>query len=160
MAMVVSLHEFVGEMQLLTNETHAYINKLSGKIIMISDEDFEMAQEEDVGEISDWQNEVVEEAKMVLSSDDYLEIPGKFDIHEYQIMEKFCLSYSDAAIGGVLLEKIKGLGAFRRFKDTVYRYGIEEEWFKFRENAYKEIAISWLEENGLAYIDDLDVLSS
>jgi len=54
------------------------------------------------------------------------------------------------------LEKIHGSGAFRRFKDTIYRYKIEEDWFKFKDEAYKEIAIAWLESHGFAYADDMN----
>jgi len=51
---------------------------------------------------------------------------------------------------------IRGSGAFRRFKDLIYRYNIEEDWFKFKDEAYKEIAISWLESNGFGFTDDMN----
>ena len=88
--------------------------------------------------------------------DEYLKLQTKFDIHEYEIMERFCLSVADQKISNVLLNKIHGSGAFRRFRDTIYRYGIEENWFKHRDEAYKEIAISWLESHGFNYIDDMN----
>jgi hypothetical protein len=56
----------------------------------------------------------------------------------------------------VLLDKIRGSGAFRRFKDTVYRYGIEKDWFRFKDEAYKEIAVSWLTSYGFDYADDMN----
>ena len=77
-------------------------------------------------ELSEWRDEIVQDAKKVLSSDDYLEIPSQFDIHEYEIMERFCLSVPDVEISDVLLRKIRGSGAFHRFKNTIYRYGIEK----------------------------------
>jgi hypothetical protein len=55
------------------------------------------------------------------------------------------------AISTELLGKIHGSGDFRRFKDTIYRRGIEDQWFPFRQKAFEEIAIDWLEENGIAY---------
>ena len=42
---------------------------------------------------------------------------------------------------------IKGHGAFRRFKDTVYDFGLDKEWYEFQAEAYKRIAIKWCEEN-------------
>ncbi|MCC6568509.1 MAG: hypothetical protein IT315_04670, partial [Anaerolineales bacterium] len=54
------------------------------------------------------------------------------------------------------LGKIRGSGAFRRFKDTIYRYRIEEDWFRFRDEAYKEIAVSWLKSHGFAYTNDIN----
>jgi len=112
--------------------------------------------ESDVDELSEWPDEIAQDAKRVLSSDDYLEIPSKFDIHEYEIMERFCLSIPDVEISDDLLRKIRGSGAFHRFKNAIYRYGIEKDWFKFRDEAYSDIAISWLESKGLSYKDDLN----
>lgn len=39
-------------------------------------------------------------------------------------------------------------GAFLRFKDTIYRYGVEEGWFRVRDETYKENAVAWLEDHG------------
>jgi hypothetical protein len=72
-------------------------------------------------------------------------------------MERFCLSIQNERISDVLLEKIRGSGAFRRFKSTIYHYGIESDWFKYRDEAYREIAIAWLDDHGFAYNDDLNL---
>ena len=159
MALVVSLRDFVGEMQILSDEAHTYINKLTGELITITADDIAMTESEEQEDSFEWQDEIIQVTKNVLSSDDYLKIPSKFDIHEYEIVEKFCLSIPDESISEDLLGQIKGSGAFRRFNDMIYRYGIEKDWFKFRDEAYKEIAISWLEGNGFAYADDLKVSS-
>jgi hypothetical protein len=159
MTLVVSLRDFVGEMQLLSDDRHAYLNKVTGELLTISDDDITMAERPEEGELLEWEEEVVQDVKKILSSEDYLELPSTFDIHEYKIMERFSLSFPDEEISEVLLGKIRGSGAFRRFKDTIYRYDIEQDWFRFRDDAYKEIAISWLEDKGIAYTDDLNVSS-
>ena len=159
MTLVVSLRDFVGEMQLLSDESHTYLNKVTGEFIVIPDDDLRMAESDIADELLAWPVESMQDLKKVLSSDDYLELPSTFDIHEYEIIERFCRSFPDPEISDTLLEKIRGSGAFRRFKDTTYRYGIEQDWFRFRDDAYKEIAISWLEAKGIAYIDDLNVSS-
>ncbi len=166
MAVIVSLRDLVDELQTLSDESHVYLNKVTGKVISITDDDFAMVRnaEEDDGEItdnsseySDLETEFFQDVKNVLLlDDDYLKLPSKFDIDEYEIMERFCLSISDEKISDILLSKIRGSGAFRRFKDTIYRYGIEKDWFKFRDEAYKEIAIAWLERKGFAYSDDMN----
>ena len=156
MAVVVSLRDFVDEMQMLSDESHAYLNKVTGEIISITNDDFATVESgDDWSEYSDLEQDFFQKVEKVLSSDDYLELPSKFDIHEYEIMERFCLSIPNEKVSDVLLDRIRGSGAFRRFKDTIYRYGIEKDWFKFRDEAYKEIAISWLESNGFAYTDDM-----
>ena len=159
MAIVVSLRDFVGEMQILSGEAHTYINKLTGELITITDDDIAMSELDEQEDSFEWQEEIIQTTKKILSSDDYLGIPSKFDIHEYEIIERFCLSIPEESIRDDLLGQIRGSGAFHRFKDTIYRYGIEKDWFKFRDDAYKEIAISWLEGNGFSYTDDLKVSS-
>ena len=156
MTVVVSLRDFVGEMQTLSDDRHVYLNKVSGEFIMLFDDDLRMAESDIADELLEWPAEPVQDVKKVLSSDEYLELPSAFDIHEYEIMERFCLSVADEKISNVLLSKIRGSGAFHRFKDTIYQYGIEEEWFKYRDEEYKEIAISWLKSHGFDYIDDMN----
>jgi hypothetical protein len=45
------------------------------------------------------------------------------------------------------LNAIHGPGAFRNFKDTLRRHGIESSWFAFRTEALKQVALGWCEEN-------------
>jgi hypothetical protein len=121
------------------------------------EEEMEEGNDDIGGEVLDLETEYYQEAKRVLASDpDYLKLPSRFEIHEYEIMERFCLSFPDAKVSDILLRKIRGSGAFRRFKDTIYQYGIEDDWFQYRDEAYKEIAIAWLESNGIAYSDDMN----
>ncbi|MHC4632348.1 MAG: UPF0158 family protein, partial [Planctomycetota bacterium] len=47
----------------------------------------------------------------------------------------------------------KGRGAFRRFNDAIRDYGIADDWYKYRDDALKEIAIEWCEENGIEFDD-------
>ena len=173
MAVVVSLRDMVDELQTLSHESNAYLKKSTGKVITIRDDDFAMIRnmdefdepEEDneiEGDVSssdylDLEAEFFQDVRNVMVfDDDYLKLPTKFDIHEYEIMERFGLSLPNEKIRDTLLRKIRGSGAFRRFRDTIYRYGIEEDWYKFRDDAYKEIAISWLESHGFAYVDDMN----
>ena len=65
------------------------------------------------------------------------------------LMEKFALSVNDEEISDYLYATIKGKGAFRRFKDEVRRFGIEEDWNRYRDDKYKELAIWWCEDNDI-----------
>jgi hypothetical protein len=42
-----------------------------------------------------------------------------------------------------LLRAINGRGAFRRFKDEVFELGVREDWFNYREEKLKALAIKW-----------------
>jgi hypothetical protein len=52
------------------------------------------------------------------------------------------------------LVRIKGRGAFRNFKDAIHMHGIEEEWYRFRQEELEKIAIDWLEANQISYTQD------
>lgn len=68
-------------------------------------------------------------------------------------MERFCLSIEDEEISDSLYYAIKGKGAFRRFKEGIHRYGITDDWYKYREEALKQMARDWCEENDIEYIE-------
>jgi hypothetical protein len=158
MAVVVSLRDFVDEMQTLSNEVRAYVSQSTGEVISVTNDEFSIVEENngDWSEYDTLEQEFFQKVEKIVSSDEFLELPNQYEIHEYEIMERFCLSISDEKVSDVLLDKIRGSGAFRRFKDTVYRYGIEKDWFRFKDEAYKEIAVSWLTSYGFDYADDMN----
>ena len=83
--------------------------------------------------------------------DEYISFPTKYDIHEYSIMEEFIETINDERLYNQLLISIHGKGAFRRFKDTCINFGIIDDWYKFRDKKYKDIAIKWCEENNIEF---------
>jgi hypothetical protein len=84
-----------------------------------------------------------------------LEVHGKLqsEVHEWSIKEEFSESVESARIRADLLDAISGKGAVRYFKDTIRRYGIEKDWYAFRTEALRQIAIDWCEEHQLKWGD-------
>lgn len=66
-------------------------------------------------------------------------------------MQEFIYSLEDEFIQDELLDAINGRRAFRRFKDTLYEYGIENKWYEYRDKAYRKIALDWLDANNIKY---------
>jgi len=152
MKTLVSLTDVVDEMDVLSDEHSAFLNRHTGELVTLSREELSAAEEDnDIVDYPEWQHEMIFKAREVIGSDDYLPLPSKFDIHEYHIMEDFCYSVADDKIRGALLDKIRGSGAFRRFKDAIQVNGIEEDWYSFRQEALEKIAIDWLEANQIPY---------
>lgn len=148
----IYLQDVVDVLEILTDESHAYLNRQTGELYTLTDEDTGMIEdEEDVSNIPEWQKEMLVKAQDILNSDDWLMLPSKFDIHEYSIMEKFCHSINPEGIRNDLLGAIRGGGAFRRFKSAIRHYGIEEDWFRFRNDALEQIAMEWLDEQSIEY---------
>jgi len=154
MAITVKLKDIIDEMEIQSDFHSSYLNKKTGKIVMVTDDHFQVAEDEDdLSDYPEWEQEAIKLAGEVLGSDDYIELPAKSDIHEYSIMEKFCLSLNDEELSDKMYHSIKGKGAFLRFKDNIYEYGIEEDWFKYRREAFRRIAIDWCEDNNIPYVE-------
>lgn len=152
MAVIVSLREVVNEMDVFSDEHTAYINRKTGELITLSREELALAEDPDAAEDApEWQQELLPKAREVLESEDFLPLPSKFEIHEWAIMERFADSLTDETDSEELLAALHGRGAFRRFKDAVQRLGMAEAWYRFREAAFEEIAIEFLDAKGIAY---------
>ena len=152
MASIVSLRDVIEVMDLSSDEATTYINRKTGEIVTLTDEIVAMAEDpDDAAEAAEWQKDLLPKAREVAASEDFIPLPGKFEIHEWSIMERFARSLPDAAVSDELDAAVHGRGAFRRFKDAVHRLGIADEWYRFREAALEEIAIGFLEANGIAY---------
>lgn len=102
-----------------------------------------------------WTGEADEELEELLESepDRFLRFPAKLEIHEYSIMESFIEALPAGKIRNELAQVIRGKGAFRRFKNTIRYYGIEQLRYAYLENAYREIAIRWCAEHDLKYVE-------
>jgi len=155
MPLPVRLQAVVDEMDMGGDDWTAYINRKTGELTAFPG-DVERALEEDEvpAGLQDWEAEQLEDCRRVVSDEDFIALPSKFDIHEYAIMERFCLSLDDEPMSDRLLDAIRGRGAFRRFKDEVYRLGIREDWFHYRNDALKRIAADFLEANDVPYVHD------
>ena len=152
MAVTVSLSDVIEHMDLSGDEATSYINRKTGELITLTDEELALAEDpESAAEAPQWQKELLPKAREVLESGDFIALPSKFDIHEWSIMDRFAQSLTDNAMIDQLGAALHGRGAFRQFKDAVRRLGISDQWYRFRETALEEIAIDFLEAHGIAY---------
>ena len=154
----VSLKSVVNEMDVISDDVTAYINKKTGELCAVSEEEASIIEtgNEDDEFIPEWQKEILPKVREVLESDDFVALPDQFEIHEYSIMERYCLSLSDEGLQDELFRAIRGSGAFRRFKDAIHRKEIQDDWYRFRTEAFKSIATDFLESEGITWLDDVD----
>jgi len=151
----VSLRDVVDALDMASDTLSSYLNRKTGEIVSLTEDTMLTADDDDdLDGISEWEREEVLRARDVRDSDDYIGLPGRYEIDEYRIMEDFCYSLEDEGLKGDLLYAIEGRGAFRRFKDTIHRRGIEKDWYKYHDGKLKEIAADWLEANGIPFIDN------
>jgi hypothetical protein len=153
MAATVSLREVIEAISFQPEGAAAYLDPDSGEIVEVSEEELQLAEEgeEAAADAPEWQQEAIEKAREILESDRFLRLPTQFDIHEWAIMERFADGWAIARQREALLEAIHGHGAFRRFKDTIRRLDIEEDWYRFRDAAVAAVAKKWLGSHGIGY---------
>jgi len=84
----------------------------------------------------------------------FLRFPTKYEIHEYSIMENFVYSLGPGAAREELIPAICGRGAFRRFKNGIRYHRLEQKWYDFQSQAYRDIAVQWCQEHGLDYTEE------
>ncbi|HWT79791.1 MAG TPA: UPF0158 family protein [Candidatus Methylomirabilis sp.] len=154
MPIPVKLSDVVGEMQMLGDQTFTYLNRLTGEMVTVTAEARHAAEDpEDWDLLPDWQREEMPKIKEALESEDYHVLPREYEIHEWSIMEQFAHSVEDEEASDELLTALHGRGAFRYFKDTVRRLGIVQDWYRFRDEATKEIARDWLRDHGIPFVE-------
>ena len=68
-------------------------------------------------------------------------------------MREFIDSLSYSEVKRDLAGAIHGKGAFRRFKDILRHYGVERQWYDYRDAAVKNFAASWCEKNDVIATD-------
>jgi hypothetical protein len=151
MVNVIALREVVEAMEALSDDSVSYLDPDSGEIFTLTEEERRLAEDESLDDIPAWQREVLPKIRAVLTSDRLLELPDRFDIHEWSIMEGFARGQDNDRIRQELSDAIHGAGAFRMFRSLIRRLGIEQSWYQFREKALREIARDWLEEHKLRY---------
>ena len=155
--MKVKLSEILEAMEFVNSENATYLNIKNGEVVLLSYSDMPAAENDsDIEDFPDWQLENIAIAKEILAgeSKDYIALPDDFDIDEYDMMQHFINRISDDSIAQTLAISIKGSGAFRRFREHLCQFGIQEEWFTYRNNEYKQLAIQWCLENNVEYIED------
>jgi Uncharacterised protein family (UPF0158) len=153
-ALRVKLSDIIEGLEFQADESFSYLNTATGEVVSVTTEELRAAEnDEPLEDFPEWQHEAIRIAREILETDHYLPLPTTFDIHEYSIMERFCLSVDDDDLRDDLCNAIRGRGAFRYFKDRIHAYGIAEEWYRYRDAALREIAVAWCEAHGLQYTE-------
>jgi len=148
-AVSVSVLEVVEALELASDQMSSYVNTSTGEVRTVTHEDLQLAEDEDDPSAPDWQREAVEDARAVIDSDEWVELPSKFDIHEWEIMDRFALSLSDDEAMSELRGSLRGRGAFRHFKATLRRLDLEDAWFAYQRRTLESMAKSWISEHGM-----------
>jgi hypothetical protein len=151
MPLPVSLDEIVNQLEILGDEVAVYVNRKTGEVTSVFLPDLIIVEDGREGEEElEWGAEALPTLRSIAETEDWVCLPDKFEIHEWEIMRRFADTRSPR-LSAELRNAIHGRGAFRMFKDAVYRHGIEETWFEFRTQQLRRIAAEALEAEGIPY---------
>jgi hypothetical protein len=157
---LAKLSELTDALEFESVERRTYFDRDTGRIVSVADtllSAVEQGEDEALRSLPDWQKEEVETARAIVndSGDRFIDPPCKFEFNEYRHMERFIRALLDAKATEQLWRAIKGHGAFHHFKDTLYRLGLQDQWFGYRDEAMKEFAVAWAEANNVPYQNDI-----
>lgn len=133
--MKVKLTEVIDALDFTNDEIEYYYNPDNGEIFMSNIGDYEDINEDELDELFE---------KSIM-------LPTRYDINEYEMMEDFAETIEDARLQNQLYISLNGSGAFRRFKDTCINFNIIDDWYRFRDEKYKELAINWCKDNNIEF---------
>ena len=134
---MVTLFKIIEGLEMVNDEIDCYYNPENDEIFLSNIGEYENINEDELDELFE---------KSII-------LPTQYEINEYQIMVDFIDTINDLEIRNNLYRLIQGKGAFRRFKDYCIEVNIIQDWYNYREEEYKEIAINWCRENNLEYIE-------
>jgi len=94
----VTLKEVVDAMDVIGDDTLAYLNPKTGEIVTLSEDDRRLVEDEELDEedLPQWQRKALPKIREVMESDEFLELPSKFEIHDWEIMERFAQGRTSA----------------------------------------------------------------
>ena len=133
---MVSLEKIIEGLEMVDNIVDCYYNPEKDEILLSNIGEYEELTEDEIDELF---------GKSII-------LPTQYEINEYKMMEDFIETIDNSEIRNNLQRLIQGKGAFRRFKDYCVEINIIQDWYDFKEQKYKEIAISWCKQNELEYM--------
>ena len=132
---MVTLSKIIEGLEMVNDITDCYYNPNKDEIFLSDIGEYENLTEDEIDELFE---------KSII-------LPTQYEINEYQKMADFIEIIENEKIKEKLQNIIQGKGAFRRFKDYCFQVNIIQDWYRFKEKKYKEIAIEWCKQNGLKY---------
>ena len=152
--MKVKLSTLVEEVDMISEESSVFLDRESGETIFATDEEMRAVEDGDDEDTVEWTDEEqVDLLRAIIAdtSDRFVPLPDRFEVHEWDIMRRFAESVDDDKKARELEKAIHGSKAFRRFKDTINDLGIQEDWYAFRKVWLTDLMRAWCEEHNIEF---------
>ncbi|MBO5349318.1 MAG: hypothetical protein J6A89_05830 [Clostridia bacterium] len=132
---MVTLSKIIEGLEMVDSIIDCYYNPKKDEIFLSNIGEYEDLTEDEI-------DKLLEEAII---------LPTQYEINEYQIIVDFIETIDNEQMKKELNRLIQGKGAFRRFKDYCFELNIIQDWYKYKDKKYKEIAINWCKQYKLEY---------
>ncbi|SCZ79684.1 UPF0158 family protein [Acidaminobacter hydrogenoformans] len=165
--MKVDIEALASELEMSFDELDRYLDMETGEVIMVSDVEKRLADQivkakegpsntsekvKDLSSFSEYEREAIQFAINIVGNPvRYKLLPKMTSTEKYDMMETFCHQVKSGQAREALLSAIQGKGAFGRFRETLLRLEIEQEWFAYQSAETVKFAVQWCEKNKVPY---------
>ncbi|HEY3619182.1 MAG TPA: hypothetical protein VGK96_20425 [Candidatus Sulfotelmatobacter sp.] len=144
MATVIFLREVIESMEITGDDCFFYLDPETGEIITVTEEERHLAEDESLEDVPEWQREMLPKIRAALESDRFLELPDRFDIHEWSIMDAFSRAQGNAQTRQELrmpfMEQVPFVHFEVRFDDSAWN---KAGTSSVRKRCEKSLATGW-----------------
>lgn len=155
--MKVNISDVIECIEFETENLKHYYNKNTGIIIYKESSktsNYSAADYNRINEFEEWERELIESLyDLENNPDNYIKLPGEDEISELNMMINFCNSFNDFSIDDILNKNVDDIKKIQKIKKLIEEKNMLNDWYDFREQTEKQIAIDWCNKNNIEYIE-------
>lgn len=81
----------------------------------------------------------------------YYYLPSSYEFLDGELIEEYIEKIENKNIQKELEDAFCGKGKYKRFKEILRKYKIEDNYYNFRSEYFKDMAIEWCKKNNIEY---------
>ena len=129
LSQVIEGVEFINEEE----DTCGFYNPMTGDIFYLGEYDF--SREEEYSSVEEG----------------CIKMPTREEIDEEGIMQEFIETIEDVTVYNQLGIVFSGENGAHMFLETCRNFGILDDWYRYRDEKFKKIALEWCQKNSVLY---------
>ena len=155
--MKVNISDVIECIEFENENLNHYYNKNTGIIIYKESSEtanYSAADYNRINEFEEWERELIESLyDLENNPDNYIKLPGEEEISELNMMINFCNSFNDFSIDEIVNKNTDDIKKVQKIKKLIEEKNMLNDWYDFREQTEKQIAIDWCNKNNIEYIE-------
>ena len=157
MSTPAKLADIAEALEMMRDGVQGWLDRQTGNVVLLTEEELLAAEHGDEDRPA-WMDDD-ETPRLILADEDagggrFVLLPDAFELDDWSTMAEFARSWEDHERAAALDDAIRGKGAFRRFRDCIHEFGIEQAWYAFQREAYRDVARQWCADHDVEPTDD------